>query len=133
MFLFKTKKIILITGIVSLCACSGAWQYHKSGLAKGSPGMNAYIAAQPGESARIERLYENAPPMIPHSVSGLSISKTSNDCIGCHEEGVEISSGHSATRMPGSHFVKSGEKESVAGIRYNCLQCHLPQTEVKGD
>ncbi|MFQ6105144.1 MAG: nitrate reductase cytochrome c-type subunit [Candidatus Glassbacteria bacterium] len=103
-----------------------------SGLATGQPGMNIYPTDQPGETTLLERPYSIAPPMVPHDVTGLEISRFSNDCLGCHLEGVEVSEGHVATKVPTSHFSNeyTGEEKEgmIVGIRYNCLQCHVPQS-----
>jgi len=103
----------------------------RSGLAAGQPGMNIYPSIPPGEAAPLERPYPGAPPMVPHDVTDLEIVRSSNDCLVCHLEGTELSEGHAATRIPASHYTNdfTGElkKDTVAGIRYNCLQCHVPQ------
>jgi len=59
--------------------------------------------AAPGASARFERAYVNAPPMIPHSTDGLlPITKDNNQCLGCHMP--EAAKGVGATAIPASHF-----------------------------
>jgi cytochrome c-type protein NapB len=126
---------------------------------KVAPSETKYTTAAPGTSKRFERAYENAPPMIPHSVDGLlPITKNNNACLGCHMPDVAPSMG--ATPIPPSHFVnfrpktkvgKSGEvikegkvvnntsdvkvvmhkQDKLYQGRYNCSQCHAPQAEVK--
>ncbi|NEW59676.1 nitrate reductase, partial [Sulfurovum sp. bin170] len=54
-----------------------------------------YSDKAPGTSTRIERAFQDAPPMIPHSVEGLlPITTANNACIGCHmpEVAVEMKS-----------------------------------------
>ena len=110
-----------------------------------------------GTSTKIERAFENAPPMIPHSVEGmLPITINNNQCTACHEPAIAQSMG--ATPIPKSHFtdfrpetslakdgriVKEGKKientsdiktvsknlHALAGSRFNCSQCHAPQSE----
>ena len=118
-----------------------------------------YTKAAPGTSKKLDRAYENAPPLIPHSVEGLlPITKDNNQCLGCHMPDVAPSMG--ATPIPPSHFtnfrpmtqldkeghiVKEGvaidntsdikivarqEKKLYQG-RFNCSQCHVPQANVK--
>jgi cytochrome c-type protein NapB len=122
---------LLFIGVVS-CTDEPQEVYRESGLATGEPGMNLYPSDQPGETDPIERPYTNAPPMIPHDVTELEISRAANDCMGCHLDGLEVSEGHAATKIPASHYSNeyTGEqkKATVVGIRYNCLQCHVPQT-----
>jgi cytochrome c-type protein NapB len=75
------------------------------GLATGEPGMNLYPAGDPGETAVLNRPYETAPPLVPHSIEGLTINRTANDCLDCHLEGGELDDGHVATKVPPSHLV----------------------------
>ncbi len=88
----------------------------------------------PGESKRIDRSYENAPPLIPHSIEGLTpITRDNNACIGCHDP--EVAKDMGATPMPKSHFYDLRQNKQVAkGIaesRFNCTQCHVPQAQAK--
>ncbi len=126
---------------------------------KVTPPPVKYTDAAPGTSKKLERAYENAPPLIPHSVEGLlPITKENNQCLGCHMPDVAPSMG--ATPIPPSHFTnfrpmtqldKEGHiiKEGVAinntsdikivarqetklyQGRFNCSQCHVPQADVK--
>jgi len=102
-------------------------------VAMGQPGMNTYPTSPPGQTEKLERPYKGAPPLIPHSVEGLGITRSGNDCLVCHSEGIEVEKGHIATKVPTSHYVNeyTGEqtKEQVIGMRYNCLQCHVPQSQ----
>ena len=123
------------------------------------PAPIEYTKAAPGAAKRFDRSYENAPPLIPHSVEGLlPITKNNNACLGCHMPNVAKSMG--ATPIPESHFVnfrpitklakdgsiiKEGKKiKNTSDIkvvahkqkqlyqgRYNCSQCHVPQANVK--
>ena len=116
-----------------------------------------YVDAPPGASKRFKRAYQDAPPMIPHSVEGLlPITKENNACLGCHMPEVAKSMG--ATPIPISHFTNFRPETKVEGDkiiknghvivntsdpdlknvsikklntlypgRYNCSQCHAPQ------
>jgi len=113
-----------------------------------------YSDAAPGTSKRFKRAFQDAPPMIPHSVDGLlPITKDNNQCLGCHMP--EYASAMGATPIPPSHFTNfrpdssyalKGENTSDMGDlkhvhvkkqdtlyqgRYNCSQCHAPQANVK--
>jgi cytochrome c-type protein NapB len=49
-----------------------------------TPGVQ-YSKAAAGSSKRIKRAFQDAPPMIPHSVDGmLPITQNNNQCITCH-------------------------------------------------
>jgi len=63
-----------------------------------------YDAPPPGASQRIARSYENAPPLIPHSVEGLlPITIKHNACLDCHMPDKAKAVG--ATPIPPSHFI----------------------------
>ncbi|APW64775.1 MULTISPECIES: nitrate reductase cytochrome c-type subunit [Arcobacteraceae] len=107
-----------------------------------------------GTSKKIKRAFQDAPPMIPHDVDGmLPITINNNQCTMCHEPAVAESMG--ATPIPKSHFMDFRPKhkfdgkqftksidnmknevsvkpiEQLAGARFNCTQCHAPQTTGK--
>ncbi|CCB79417.1 nitrate reductase cytochrome c550-type subunit [Helicobacter bizzozeronii CIII-1] len=94
-----------------------------------------YHKLPPGESKRFERAYENAPPMIPHDVTGLlPITKDNNQCLGCHMPDVASTVG--ATPVPKSHFFdfrhdRPAKEGSISDARFNCTQCHAPQANAK--
>ena len=113
-----------------------------------------YGTDAPGTSKKIKRAYQDAPPMIPHDVEGmLPITIDNNQCTTCHEPAVAESMG--ATPIPKSHFMDFRPKhkfdgkeftksidnmknevsvkpiEQLAGARFNCSQCHAPQTTGK--
>jgi cytochrome c-type protein NapB len=119
----------------------------------------AYGTEAAGTSKKFVRAFENAPPMIPHDIDGmLPITIDNNSCTGCHDPAVAPSMG--ATPLPKSHFTdfrpntslakngmitKEGKEvvntsdfktvatplESLSGTRFNCSQCHTPQSNSK--
>ena len=70
------------------------------------------------------------PPLVPHSIRGLQVTKNVNQCLACH--GQEPSKTTGATPLPESHFLdRDGKKVSAESPRrYFCLQCHVQQTDV---
>jgi len=107
-----------------------------------------YTKAAPGQAKKFARSYENAPPMIPHSVEGLvPITRKNNACLGCHMPNVAKSMG--ATPISPTHFkdffaatkeklqkFKGAAKvhsdpNDIAPQRFNCTQCHAPQANAK--
>jgi len=108
-----------------------------------------YTAGAPGTVGNWERSFENAPPMIPHTMEGfVPITAKANACLACHLPAVAAAL--KATAMPKSHFtdyrpevikqedlykVDAEEGEVIAKdmganynlARYNCTQCHAPQ------
>jgi len=116
-----------------------------------APRKTAYTTAYAGGSQKINRAFQDAPPMIPHDTTGmLPIKINDNQCKGCHMPDVAPSMG--ATPIPPSHFTNfrpsssyaikaentSSEKLShisikkekhLVGARFNCSQCHAPQSD----
>jgi len=113
------------------------------------PHGTSYGKSQPMSGYKIERAFQDAPPMIPHDVTGLiPIKIGDNQCLNCHLPDVASSMG--ATSIPPSHFTNFRPQQSYAlegvntsseklahisiekekhlvGARYNCTQCHAPQ------
>lgn len=100
---------------------------------KVAPSHGEYGKAEPGKSQRIERAFENSPPLIPHDLTGmLPIAETNNACLDCHLP--ENAPPLNATPMPGSHFVDMDTGKDLRGRldgkRYPCMQCHVPQVNI---
>jgi len=126
---------------------------------KVAPPPVKYIDAAPGTSKKFDRAFENAPPMIPHSVEGLlPIQKGNNQCLNCHMP--DVAPSMNATPIPPSHFAsfrpktqigKNGEvikegkvvkntadiktvirkQDKLNPARFNCSQCHAPQAQIE--
>jgi len=86
---------------------------------------------RPGRSTRLPRAWEGQPPLVPHSLRGLTpITATSNACVRCHGRAGATAGPPPA---PASHFVDERQapgvaRPQVAGARWNCTACHVPQT-----
>jgi len=116
------------------------------------PEETKYAKGYAGSGHKINRAFQDAPPMIPHDTEGmLPITINNNQCTGCHMP--EVASSMGATAIPASHFInfrphhkfdgKKFEKaidnmkneisikkmDQLAGARFNCSQCHAPQSE----
>ncbi len=117
-----------------------------------TPDETKYSKEYAGSGKVIERAFQDAPPMIPHDTEGmLPIQIDNNQCVGCHMP--EIAVGMGATPIPKSHFtnfrphhkfdgkkfeksidnmkneIAIQEKETLVNARFNCSQCHAPQSE----
>ncbi|SMO90254.1 periplasmic nitrate reductase subunit NapB [Saccharicrinis carchari] len=112
-----------------------------------------YSESKPGSAELIDRAYENAPPMIPHTVNGfLPIKLDNNICLTCHlpdkaeESGaVPISSTHFANwrpqpvledgvyKTPASDSLTVQNMDRLNNQYFNCNQCHVPQATVSVD
>jgi nitrate reductase (cytochrome), electron transfer subunit len=117
-----------------------------------SAAKTEYRCEGAGSSRKIERAFQDAPPMIPHDVSGfLPIKIENNACVGCHAPDIAAAMG--ATPIPTSHFLDMRPKHKLVGedftktvdnyknetsvkkidhlssARFNCSQCHAPQSQ----
>jgi len=117
--------------------------------------MPTYSSDDAGSSTLYDRAFENAPPLIPHSIIDfVPITTNSNLCLNCHTPKNAKDIG--ATSIPGTHFtnyrpglikenglvkVDAKQNEVVAislgenldMARYNCTECHVPQAKVEVD
>jgi cytochrome c-type protein NapB len=93
----------------------------------------SYGTTAAGESKLIARAFENAPPMIPHDVEGLlPITTNNNSCLGCHDPQVAAAVG--AVPVSASHMFDMRNDTLLATVshtRFNCTQCHAPQSDNK--
>ncbi len=93
-----------------------------------------YDAGRPGANKLLATSYNTAPPMIPHSIKGkLPITRESNKCMDCHDQpdmiGKKLHRGM-AVPIPASHYANV-KKDELDMHRWNCVQCHRPQADVK--
>ena len=99
-----------------------------------SPDAIQFKGGDPGTNKRIEKSYHTAPPMVPHSNAGfLPITRESNLCKECHFQpgmiGMKLEAGMPVP-MPASHYADVKKEELYMG-RWNCMQCHQEQADVK--
>lgn len=111
-----------------------------------------YRSEQATTSSKIQRAFQDAPPMIPHDTTGMLPIKTDdNRCITCHMP--EIAGSMGATPIPVSHFtdfrpkgkmvngkfelptdalkneVAIVQEDKLQNARFNCSACHAPQSQ----
>ncbi len=95
-----------------------------------TPGTR-YSGDDPGDSQLLERSFENAPPIIPHSLTDfLPITRTRNDCQDCHHP--DMAEDFEATPMPPTHFYDYRRDRQLGDANpanYNCTQCHVPKAD----
>ena len=93
-----------------------------------------YRGGDVGTNKRAQRSYHTAPPMITHTIVDMvPIRQDFNLCKDCHVQPdllkEKITQGMPVP-APVSHYanVKKGEMHMA---RWNCVQCHAPQADVK--
>ena len=139
-----TLSVCLILSVTGISVVQAAQPIAADGmgLSKGSvfdtptPKVYNYKGGQPGENKLLPRAYLNAPPQIPHDISGfLPITAQSNMCIACHNQPDNWDAKKvkgSPTPMPRSHYTDLRNApgkvtDHMINARFNCNQCHVPQ------
>lgn len=84
------------------------------------------VSAEPSH-----RNYPEQPPTIPHNIRDYQIDSNFNMCLSCHSRGASPQTG--APMISVTHFYdREGQVlAAVSPRRYFCLQCHVPQADVK--
>lgn len=77
------------------------------------------------------RAYRQQPPLIPHKIDGYQISPTNNACMNCHDWPGHVEA--KAPKVSETHYVdrQGARLDKIAGTRYFCQQCHVPQADAK--
>lgn len=134
-------KTRIILAALALCAVSAALATR--GVAQDS-GLKTLRSVplnqldQPPETFRqstpaegFARAYRQQPPLIPHKVDAYQITTDNNACMNCHDW--PGNTRVHAPKISETHYVdRQGVRlDKVAGTRYFCRQCHVPQDDAK--
>lgn len=149
MKILRYSKLVLV-GVVLAGAAAWAedlaWVDSDMGLAGSvfdtpDPMSFDFIATDPEEAnTTFPTAFADAPPAIPHSIEDSGqITLKSNKCLKCHDDQDLWDKDKDAdepSAMPESHYVDLRREpgvvtRNVIGSRYFCMQCHVPQAEVK--
>ena len=78
---------------------------------------------------RMQRNYRQQPPLIPHSVEQYQIDLRTNQCLACHDW--TKAGERNAPTLSMTHYLdrEGRELDHIAGTRYFCNQCHVPQAD----
>lgn len=78
---------------------------------------------------RMQRNYRQQPPLIPHSVDQYQIDLRTNQCLSCHDW--TRAGERNAPTLSMTHYLdrEGRELDHIAGTRYFCNQCHVPQDD----
>ena len=89
------------------------------------------IANTDNSDVRRSRNYAMQPPVVPHKIDGYQLDKNANRCMFCHARAKTQES--QAPMISVTHF-QDRDGNFLAELsprRYFCLQCHVPQAELK--
>jgi len=100
-----------------------------------APKSFEYAAKEPGDGKVLPRPFDSGPPLIPHTVDGiLPVTRADNACLTCHA--VDKAESGGPVPIPASHYfdlrnAPAVKRAEIAGSRYVCTACHVPQTDAK--
>ncbi len=129
------KQALILGTIVTLGATLGwtgqllAQQKAAVDTLRGAP-VNQQVRVDQNykqKEGRVARNYRQQPPLIPHSVSQYQIDLRANQCLGCHDW--TKASERAAPTLSMTHYQdrEGNQLDKVAGTRWFCNQCHVPQ------
>lgn len=78
---------------------------------------------------RFTRNYRQQPPLVPHSIDQYQVDLNTNRCLSCHDWAVAGERGAPTLSM--THYLdrEGNQLDTVAGTRWFCTQCHVPQAD----
>ena len=81
------------------------------------------------KEGRMQRNYRQQPPLIPHSIEQYQIDTRTNQCLSCHDW--TKAGERNAPTLSMTHYLdrEGRELDHIAGTRYFCNQCHVPQVD----
>lgn len=92
-------------------------------------GLNIVDDIYQQQEGREARNYRQQPPIVPHSLDQYQIDLRTNQCLTCHDWSNAGDRGAPTLSM--SHYLdRDGTQlDTVAGTRWFCNQCHVPQAD----
>lgn len=81
------------------------------------------------DEGREPRNYRQQPPIVPHSIEQYQIDLRTNQCLTCHDWTTAGDRGAPTLSM--THYLdrQGTQLDTVAGTRWFCNQCHVPQAD----
>ncbi|WP_310620362.1 nitrate reductase cytochrome c-type subunit [Flexibacterium corallicola] len=87
-------------------------------------------SAQP-KNVRLNREFRQQPPLVPHSTGQYQVDLRANECLNCHDW--SNAGSRKAPTLSMTHYTdRDGHQlDQVAGTRWFCTQCHVPQVDAQ--
>lgn len=81
------------------------------------------------DEGRFARNYRQQPPLIPHAIERYQIDLNANQCLSCHDW--TNAGERQAPTLSMTHYLDrdGNQTDVVAGRRWFCNQCHVPQAD----
>ena len=83
------------------------------------------------EGGTHDRSFRQQPPLIPHRIEKYQVDLKVNQCVSCHDW--TSAKKMKAPQISETHYLdRNGQRlDYIAGTRWFCTQCHVPQTDAK--
>lgn len=81
------------------------------------------------DEGRTLRNYRQQPPLIPHDIAKYQINTNANQCLSCHDWSVAAERNAPTLSMTHYQDRDGNQLNQVAGGRWFCNQCHVPQAD----
>ena len=130
-------KMPVLAGISALAATmlvAGLVLAQASGPVSSLRGVDVEDTVDVGEvyqqlEGRQVRNYRQQPPVIPHSMTQYQIDLRTNQCLSCHDW--TNAGERNAPTLSMTHYMdrNGAQLDHVAGTRWFCNQCHVPQAD----
>ncbi|MEP2531559.1 nitrate reductase cytochrome c-type subunit [Shimia sp.] len=128
----KKQRLISALTVAALVATSGIAVAQQAGNVKSLRGsqVDEYVPLENNarqEERRFVRNYRQQPPLVPHQITGYQIDLNANQCLACHDWSNAGDRGAPTLSM--THYLDrdGNQLDTVAGTRWFCNQCHVPQ------
>lgn len=81
------------------------------------------------DEGRFTRNYRQQPPLVPHSIDQYQIDLKANRCLSCHDW--TVAGERKVPTLSMTHYLdrEGNQLDVVAGTRWFCNQCHVPQAD----
>ena len=129
----KLKTKAAVAGVMALMFVGGiavAQSTYVMTLRGAAVDEPVFLDDVPGQmEGRVQRNYRQQPPLIPHSVDQYQMDLRTNQCLSCHDW-TKAGERDAPTLSMTHYFDRDGnELDQIAGTRYFCNQCHVPQAD----
>lgn len=130
------KKTALISALTATALLAGSPAFAQSAGAPVQTLRTAPLDEEGGASEvfhqdekRFARNYRQQPPLIPHSIARYQIDLRANRCLACHDW--TNAGERNAPTLSMTHYQdrEGRQLDRVAGTRWFCNQCHVPQAD----
>ena len=123
---------------VSVMVAVGAVAFAQQSTGKGpvetlrGAEVDEYVAVEDvfhQKEGRVVRNYRQQPPLVPHTIEQYQIDLSANECLACHDWSNAGDRGAPTLSM--THYLDrdGNQLDSIAGTRWFCTQCHVPQAD----